>query len=527
MRLPSVSMIITGLFTAWIFHSMYTLYKICVIQPCDPGSPSCLRPMWKEDDIFSLFLCTSISGHPLAFPLKTIYINDKFNTKSIPKLEFNITLEDKVLNNGTLFLHAFLTKSRSHREVNKELINSKLTSHTVGSLTHYIPKRAASYKLLGGQNQKRDEPKFSGLPVTHWKPKIVIDMVSSPQTLPISAITEEMAPLLKVNKNRQYLPVLHISSNRHRVRELIPVEHDKPVYHLEVNIDQASIGKLRFILLVESSFSTMPELGFSEYDTDDVKGILFDTSLFLLLVTVFVSCFHLLFDFLAFKNDVQFWRRRDSMAGLSFSSLLWRCVSQIIIALYLHDQQTSLIVVIPADIGALIELWKLKKALKIEFDGFRIKMNSRSKDEKTTDAYDTKAMKYLSIFVLYPLVTVGAIYSLLYTEHKSWYSWFIQSAANGVYVFGFLFMLPQLFINYKLKSVAHLPWKAFMYKAFNTFIDDLFAFILTSIPTAHRVAAFRDDIVFLIYLYQRWLYPVDKSRVSEDSAITDESKKED
>ena len=92
---------------------------------------------------------------------------------------------------------------------------------------------------------------------------------------------------------------------------------------------------------------------------------------------------------------------------------------------------------------------------------------------------------------------------------------------NGVYAFGFLFMLPQLFLNYKLKSVAHLPWydliscrlnsldflfllfrRAFMYKAFNTFIDDLFAFIIT-MPTAHRVACFRDDIVFLVYLYQR------------------------
>lgn len=60
-------------------------------------------------------------------------------------------------------------------------------------------------------------------------------------------------------------------------------------------------------------------------------------------------------------------------------------------------------------------------------------------------------------------------------------------------------MLPQLFINYKLKSVAALPWRSFMYKAFNTFIDDVFAFIIT-MPTAHRLACFRDDIVFLIYL---------------------------
>lgn len=89
---------------------------------------------------------------------------------------------------------------------------------------------------------------------------------------------------------------------------------------------------------------------------------------------------------------------------------------------------------------------------------------------------------------------------------------------NGVYAFGFLFMLPQLFINYKLKSVAALPWRAFMYKAFNTFIDDVFAFIIT-MPTAHRLACFRDDIVFVIYLYQRWLYPVDKSRLDDGNVV--------
>ncbi|MEE6525221.1 hypothetical protein FKM82_025093, partial [Ascaphus truei] len=50
--------------------------------------------------------------------------------------------------------------------------------------------------------------------------------------------------------------------------------------------------------------------------------------------------------------------------------------------------------------------------------------------------------------------------------------------------------------------------------AFNTFIDDIFAFIIT-MPTSHRLACFRDDVVFLIYLYQRWLYPVDKTRVNE------------
>jgi hypothetical protein len=75
-------------------------------------------------------------------------------------------------------------------------------------------------------------------------------------------------------------------------------------------------------------------------------------------------------------------------------------------------------------------------------------------------------------------------------------------------------MTPQLFINYKLKSVSHLPWRMMTYKALNTFIDDLFAFVI-KMPTMYRIGCFRDDIIFFIYLYQRYIYPVDRTRVNE------------
>lgn len=128
-------------------------------------------------------------------------------------------------------------------------------------------------------------------------------------------------------------------------------------------------------------------------------------------------------------------------------------------------------------------------------------------------------------------------------------------------------MLPQLFINYKLKSVAHLPWRQMTYKFLNTIIDDLFAFVI-KMPTLHRLSVFRDganillsisllsvnffswtgvpglaslvgiyhliyisielfsaaDLVFLIYLYQRWIYPVDKKRVNEFGFAGDDDK---
>merc|ERR1719318_1392237 len=52
------------------------------------------------------------------------------------------------------------------------------------------------------------------------------------------------------------------------------------------------------------------------------------------------------------------------------------------------------------------------------------------------------------------------------------------------------------------------------YKALNTFIDDIFAFVI-KMPTMYRLGCFRDDIVFFIFLYQRYIYKEDKTRVNE------------
>ena len=54
-------------------------------------------------------------------------------------------------------------------------------------------------------------------------------------------------------------------------------------------------------------------------------------------------------------------------------------------------------------------------------------------------------------------------------------------------------MLPQLFLNYKLKSVAHLPWRQMSYKFLNTIIDDLFAFVIKVCPACLAVSHASSD----------------------------------
>ena len=85
---------------------------------------------------------------------------------------------------------------------------------------------------------------------------------------------------------------------------------------------------------------------------------------------------------------------------------------------------------------------------------------------------DRYATEYLGRFLL-PIILAMAVRSLIYDKHISWYSYSIGVLTAFVYSFGFILMLPQLFINYKLKSVAHLPWKFLIYKFLNTFIDGM------------------------------------------------------
>lgn len=52
-------------------------------------------------------------------------------------------------------------------------------------------------------------------------------------------------------------------------------------------------------------------------------------------------------------------------------------------------------------------------------------------------------------------------------------------------------MTPQLYLNFKLKSVDHLNWRGLIYRFMTTFIDDLFALMIT-MPPLRRIMYFRD-----------------------------------
>lgn len=174
--------------------------------------------------------------------------------------------------------------------------------------------------------------------------------------------------------------------------------------------------------------------------------------------------------------------------------------------------------------GIVLEFWKITTIVDVRIRPaepgamlpYRIAFEDKhvlSETEEKTKEYDAVAFKYLYMIAV-PLLLAYAAYSLKYDSHKSWYSFVIATLVGSVYAYGFLMMVPSLYINYRLKSVAHMPARAMTYKFLNTFIDDLFAFTI-KMPTLHRLATLRDDVIFFVYLYQSYKYKVDFTRVNE------------
>lgn len=146
---------------------------------------------------------------------------------------------------------------------------------------------------------------------------------------------------------------------------------------------------------------------------------------------------------------------------------------QTVIFLYLIDNNdnTSWMVLASQGFGILLEAWKVTKTVDVRlrpppqnsfwsFLPVIVSFEDKHKlteTEKKTQEYDEIAFKYLYI-VAVPLLVAYAAYSLVYESHKSWYSFIIETLVGSVYTYGFLMMVPSLYINYRLKVSTTLSF---------------------------------------------------------------------
>eukprot|EP00027_Filamoeba_sp_ATCC50430_P001525 CAMPEP_0168551144 /NCGR_PEP_ID=MMETSP0413-20121227/6013_1 /TAXON_ID=136452 /ORGANISM="Filamoeba nolandi, Strain NC-AS-23-1" /LENGTH=487 /DNA_ID=CAMNT_0008581645 /DNA_START=119 /DNA_END=1579 /DNA_ORIENTATION=+ len=428
-------------------------------------------------------------------------------------------------NNGTVYAHCFFTRAGYSPDPSSDDYDPAATTNSSRALNRYLPRKKAVAKvnLISGEvlNQEELQNQSTEMEIiSYWKPNLTLHLVEDRTAYPRHNVPPQIMQDLKITPDgNYYFPVIFFNEFWLFREHLFPVNDTVKELTLTMSYNTISMMKWQMFAQMEQSFQMQVSMGTAaEGESDEFKRMLVETNPYFLALTFVITILHSVFDFLAFRNDISFWKNKKNLEGLSVRTLFWNVVMQGIVFLYLLDNSTdtSWIILISSGVGLAIEMWKIKKAVIVKVDWTKripITFEDRESYSAKTKEHDIVAMRYLS-YALIPLVIGYAIYSLIYETHKSWWSWVISTLTGCVYTFGFIMMCPQLYLNYKLKSVAHLPWKTFTYKALNTFIDDLFAFIIR-MPLMHRISCFRDDIIFLIYLYQRWIYPVDKTRVNE------------
>ena len=448
-------------------------------------------------------------------------------------------LSENVQNNASIYLHSFITKSgfspfpslpnyphnpthviHSTKQLNR--YKRRIIKQTKNLLTGEtgVDKALLEHAAIYGNDEI----------ISHWHPNLTINLLTDETRWNAKSLPPPFDKLIKFNEdNTQYKPTLYLNNYWNLAKDFQPINSTVESVKLNLIFQPLSLIKLQMYAsqtMNNEWFSYMKELqGTDDDDQDALKEMILQTNPYLLVLTIIVSISHSVFEVLAFKNDIQFWKTRDSLEGLSVRTTISNIISSFIVFLYVLDNDTNFVIRVSVFVGFLIETWKLTKVIHITFKpkqifGIKLPMiqfeDKSTYVESNTKKYDDLAFKYLS-WLFFPLLIIYSIYSLINSEHKSIYS-FILGILYGFHLtFGFIMMTPQLFINYKLKSVAHLPWRMMTYKALNTFIDDIFAFVIT-MPTLYRIGCFRDDVIFFIYLYQRYQYRVDPSRVNEFGA---------
>ena len=127
-----------------------------------------------------------------------------------------------------------------------------------------------------------------------------------------------------------------------------------------------------FVSQIDTVMEMEKNMGLAgEDDMDDLKSMFLETNIYLLILTgvywfllywmiKVVSTLHSVFDFLAFKNDIQFWRTRNNMEGLSVRTIFMNCFVNLIVLLYLMNNETSFTIILSNFVGLLIEVYSWK-----------------------------------------------------------------------------------------------------------------------------------------------------------------------
>ena len=361
------------------------------------------------------------------------------------------------------------------------------------------------------------------IPKLYYKNNFYLYMIESgkKEGLTLFQTLSIMRVPMKINTQRmEYVPIISLSDFWSMDSELI-------------QINKTSDGNFNFTLYLSFNyirsffFNNMLGIQINEkviYEKFSISGtkdilveLIKNNSTFYLIILFTVNTLHTIFSYLGFSSDISYYKNLKKLDGVYTKYIFFNIFYMFITFIYILLQGANFLVKVELFISFVIEFWKLKKIFKISLDlkncPYIIKLEYK-KSFETEEAKDYES-EAVNMMVKYMLLPIGVIYlgyrvyyysdNIIKNNWRSVVIFIIEYIYFLLNVFGFILLTPQIYLNYKLQSVEHLPMRAMTYKFLNTIIDDLYAFAVKS-PLLYRIFCFRDDVIFVIYIYQIFKY---------------------
>ena len=326
---------------------------------------------------------------------------------------------------------------------------------------------------------------------------------------------------LRVNTQQmEYMPIMAISdfwSMDSELTQINKTENGLFTFRLHLSFNYIKSFFFNNMIGIQINENMMSEKLAISGTKDMLVELIKNNSTFYLIILFTVNTLHTIFSYLGFSSDISYYKNLKKLDGVYTKYIFFNIFYMFITLIYILLQGANFLVKIELFISFVIEIWKLKKIfiISFQFSNFpyiiKLEYKQTFEQEEAKD-YESEAVNMMVKYLLLPIGVIYLGYRIYYysdnivkNNWKSVVIFIIEYIYFLLNVFGFILLTPQIYLNYKLKSVEHLPMKAMTYKFLNTIIDDLYAFAVKT-PTMYRIFCFRDDVIFVIYIYQIFKY---------------------
>ncbi len=326
---------------------------------------------------------------------------------------------------------------------------------------------------------------------------------------------------LRVNTQQmEYMPIIAISdfwSMDSELTQINKTENGLFTFRLHLSFNYIKSFFFNNMIGIQINENMMSEKLAISGTKDMLVELIKNNSTFYLIILFTVNTLHTIFSYLGFSSDISYYKNLKKLDGVYTKYIFFNIFYMFITLIYILLQGANFLVKIELFISFVIEIWKLKKIfiISFQFSNFpyiiKLEYKQTFEQEEAKD-YESEAVNMMVKYLLFPIGVIYLGYRIYYysdnivkNNWKSVVIFIIEYIYFLLNVFGFILLTPQIYLNYKLKSVEHLPMKAMTYKFLNTIIDDLYAFAVKT-PTMYRIFCFRDDVIFVIYIYQIFKY---------------------